>query len=156
MPLLLFGKILMSKDFNGIYLVRFGFRVCERYWFWSDFLSQWKFKWIPKKPSFGRKKSVEDEPFLASSADGLCRNGCSPALLFHRSPVVAAPCWSTPTWKVCRKTLMKLYVFCTESMWIPCGADTCGFSSRKSPSSCHNYVSPQQPKLLESSCSAYP
>ncbi len=29
--------------FNGIYLVRFGFRMCARYWFWSDFC-RWKFK----------------------------------------------------------------------------------------------------------------
>jgi hypothetical protein len=36
------GKILWAR-FNGIYLVRFGFRKCGRYWFLSDFC-HWKFK----------------------------------------------------------------------------------------------------------------
>jgi hypothetical protein len=42
--------------FNGIYLVRFGFRMCQILilkWFCS-----WKLKWIPKKPGFGRKNQL--------------------------------------------------------------------------------------------------
>ncbi len=40
--------------FNGIYLVRFGFRMWERLIFKCDFCS-WKFKKIPKNQVLGRK-----------------------------------------------------------------------------------------------------
>jgi hypothetical protein len=46
----------LMRGFNGIYLVRFGFRVWE-YWFLSDFCC-WKFKYIKKKPGFERKNQL--------------------------------------------------------------------------------------------------
>jgi len=46
-PLVLLERSWWAR-FNGISLVRFGFRMCGRDWFLSDFCC-WKFKQIPKK-----------------------------------------------------------------------------------------------------------
>jgi hypothetical protein len=56
-PLVLFGKILI-RGFNGIYLVRFGFRIWEILIFQS-FL-QLKIQINSQKIRFWKEKSVED------------------------------------------------------------------------------------------------
>jgi hypothetical protein len=52
------GKDLDKQDFNGIYLVRFGFRMWEI--LICDGFLPLKTQINSKKPGFGRKKSVED------------------------------------------------------------------------------------------------